>query len=425
MSLAICLMVKDEEPYLAEFLAFHALMGVSHFRVYDNGSTDGTLALLARLSTHYDIEVLPWTETGIERQQSAFNHACRALAGRYNWLAAIDADEFLYDPQFRALPTVLAAVAADVGAIAVNQRVFGSAGLTEISDDLVIRRFNRRAKLDYDENYWIKTIARPECVVSFQFSHSVYMRQGRYILTDGSAREVAGKHPGKSTRIAGHGPLLHHYILKSWGEYQRKQRRGAVSDDGAMKRLTNDYFTGRDAAVNAEPDDALVDIADLVEARMRFAALATRAPDGPGQALTPLDRVLSLPELAGHTGFLARDSANLFWVCANDVGTLVVNTALPEVRLRVGVFMVSADYPLDRMQIRVNGAPVDFVVQPLGEQWRIVETAPMQLRRGRNAIVLEPPVFLRISDVIAGSQDPRSMAFALTEVRLMTGDVDS
>ena len=68
MSLAICLMVKDEEPYLAEFLAFHALMGVSHFRVYDNGSTDGTLALLARLSMHYDIAVLPWTVTGIEQR---------------------------------------------------------------------------------------------------------------------------------------------------------------------------------------------------------------------------------------------------------------------------------------------------------------------------------------------------------------------
>ena len=44
----------------------------------------------------------------------------------------------------------------------------------------------------------------------------------------------------------------------------------------------------------------------------------------------------------------------------------------------------------------------------------------MALRRGRNEIVLAPPVFLRIRDVIPGSQDPRSMAVALTEVRLIT-----
>ena len=39
MSLAICLMIKDERPYLAEWLAFHALVGVSHFRIYDSGGT--------------------------------------------------------------------------------------------------------------------------------------------------------------------------------------------------------------------------------------------------------------------------------------------------------------------------------------------------------------------------------------------------
>ena len=422
MSLAICLMVKDEAPYLAEFLAFHALMGVSHFRVYDNASTDGTLTLLARLSLHYDIEVLSWTVSGIERQQFAFNDACRALAGRYDWVAAIDADEFLYDPQFRSLPRVLGEVAADVGAIAVNQRVFGSAGLTEISDELVIRRFNRRAPIDYHENFWIKTIARPQCVVSFQFSHSVYMRGYRYLLADGTPREVSGTHPGKSTRIADHGPVLHHYILKSWGEYQRKQRRGAVSDQANMTRLTNDYFTGRDAAINVETDDVLADMAELVQARMRFAEHVTRAPDGPGQPLTPLDRVLSLPELAGHAGFHGRDSAKLFWIRDGEMGTLAVTAAVPAARLRLGVFMISADYPLERMELSVNGTPMEFTVLPLGEQWRIVETAPMPLRRGRNEIGLAPPVFLRIRDIIAGSQDPRRMAFALTDVTLITKD---
>ena len=157
---------------------------------------------------------------------------------------------------------------------------------------------------------------------------------------------------------------------------------------------------------------------------MRFAEHATRAPDGPGQALTPLDRVIGLPDLVGHSGFLARDSANLFWMRANEIGTLVINSARRDVRLGLGVFMITADYPLERLAIKVNGTPVEFVVRPLGAQWRIIETAPMKLRRGRNEITLEAPVFLRIRDAIPGSQDPRSMAVALTEVRLMTGDGD-
>lgn len=420
MSLAICLMVKDERPYLAEWLAFHALVGASHFRIYDNGSTDGTQALLARLATHYDIEVLPWTVTGIERQQSAFNDACQALAGRHDWVALLDADEFLFDPQWRPLPNWLDGLDEDIGAVAVNQRVFGSAGRIEIDDDdLVIRRFTKRAAIDYPEHHWVKTIARPECVATFHFSHTVELRQGRYVMTDGSPREVAGAHPAQAARVALHGPVLHHYILKSWDEYQRKQKRGAVSDRPDMKRLTRDYFTGRDTMVNAEEDTALAEIAALVEARMRFAAAAT-APGAAGEALTPTDRVLIPDELPEIDGFHPRDSANLFWVREGMPGTLVVNTAIPEARLGLGVYMIMDPYPLERMALRVNGEAVAFSVRPLGERWRIVLSEPMPLERGRNEITLEPPEFHRIRDVVPNTQDSRRMAIALTEVKLMT-----
>lgn len=421
MSLAICLMVKDEAPYLAEFLAFHALVGVSHFRVYENGSTDGTLELLRRLSTHYDIEIQPWTVAGIERQQTAFNDACRALAGRFDWVAFLDADEFLFDPQHRQLPTLLDAMDEDVGAVAVNQRVFGSAGLTEIADDeLVIRRFTRRAPDDYAENHWVKTIARPECVQTFVFSHTALLRRGRYVMADAGPREVSGPHPGKAARIAAHGPVLHHYILKSWGEYQRKQRRGAVSDNGEMKRLTRDYFVERDKHVNAVEDRSLSAMAELVAARMRFAAAATAAPDGPGQALTPTDVVLGLHDLPAHDGFLPRDSANLYWVRDGAPGRFTVIAARPAARLRLGIFMITDDYPLARMTLRVNGEKVGFALTPLGERWRILWGEDMKLRRGRNEIVLEVPEFLRISDVVPGAKDSRKMAIALTEVALMT-----
>ncbi|MEI6160371.1 MAG: DHH family phosphoesterase, partial [Roseococcus sp.] len=118
-------------------------------------------------------------------------------------VAFLDADEFLFDPQWRSLPNWLDGLEDDVGAVAVNQRVFGSAGRIEIDDeDLVIRRFTKRATLDYPEHNWVKTIARPECVATFHFSHTVELREGRYIMTDGSPREVAGKHPAQAAIVA-------------------------------------------------------------------------------------------------------------------------------------------------------------------------------------------------------------------------------
>ena len=38
--LAICAIFRDEAPFLDEWIAFHRLMGVEHFFLYDNGSVD-------------------------------------------------------------------------------------------------------------------------------------------------------------------------------------------------------------------------------------------------------------------------------------------------------------------------------------------------------------------------------------------------
>src|SRR5207248_10986601 len=38
--LAICAIFKNEAPYLREWIEFHRLVGVSHFYLYRNGSTD-------------------------------------------------------------------------------------------------------------------------------------------------------------------------------------------------------------------------------------------------------------------------------------------------------------------------------------------------------------------------------------------------
>jgi hypothetical protein len=82
--------------------------------------------------------------------------------------------------------------------------------------------------------------------------------------------------------------------------------------------------------------------------------------------------------------------------------------------------MITEEYPLARMQLLVNGEPVEFALKHLGERWRILLSEAMPLRRGRNDIVLEVPEFLRISDVVPGAKDSRKMAIALTEICLVT-----
>jgi len=421
----MCLMVKDEAPYLEEWLAFHSLCGASHFRIYDNGSTDGTLAMLARLAPHYDIEVVPWTEAGITRQQSAFNHASRALAGRYGWVAFLDADEFLFDPRFRPLPSVLAQMPAGVGAVAVNQRVFGSSGQIAISDELVIRRFTRRAPLIYPEHEWIKSIIRPECVDTFHLSHSAKLTAGTYVLADGQPFRPASNHPGHADRIAEDGLVLHHYILKSLGEFQRKQQRGAVSDRTGYKRLTDDYFTQRDRSINAAHDPVLLRMADLVQARMRFAHDASQPADAPEIAPTPLNQNIRLADLPGHHGFHSPDSAQLSWVKQGDPASIAINTDAPIARLRLVTYLAVPSYPLARMRLAVNGVAVAFDMKRLADNWCTVETVPVALRPGANRISLTMPSFIPVKLINPRALDPRNIAIAVTEVAVLTAPAEA
>lgn len=51
--LSVCCIFKDEAPYLEEWLRFYSLIGVEHFYLYDNDSTDAFKAVLA-----------PWAAAG-------------------------------------------------------------------------------------------------------------------------------------------------------------------------------------------------------------------------------------------------------------------------------------------------------------------------------------------------------------------------
>lgn len=248
--IAICSMVRNEARYLPEWLAFHRLQGVGLFRIYDDQSTDGTAELLAR---QIDVDLIPWGGDHFTRQAAAFEDAAEALALYADWCAFIDADEFLFGRHQR-LPELMAAFLPEVGAVAVQQLVFGPG---EDGNAPVVERCILRAADTYSEHAWFKTIARPERIIRFNTQHAVETN-GDYVLSDGYPFTLAGQHPGCANRIAAADLRLHHYPLKSWPEFQTRKARGAVSDRGEFKRHVDAFYTSRIAATTAVMDETLL-----------------------------------------------------------------------------------------------------------------------------------------------------------------------
>lgn len=256
-NVAICTIVRNEAPYLAEWIRFHQLMGVRRFRIYDNESTDEPDCIVEQFAASLAIDLVSWSSgrTWRETQRSAYIDGLTALAN-CQFVAFIDVDEFLCDNLSESLPVALSEFGCDVGAIAVCQRVFGSNGLIEFDGRPVTERFTSCAQEWHPENRWFKSIVRPRDVLDFDSSHSVILGAGRYVLADGGALRRSMAHPGISDRIC-EGPIrLNHYIIKSLEEFRMKQARWRGTS--LESRYNDEFFLKRDAYCNEVSHTSLV-----------------------------------------------------------------------------------------------------------------------------------------------------------------------
>ena len=252
-SVAICTVLRDERRYILEWIAHHRLLGVERFLIYDNESRDGGERLLAALQARGLAAVVTWKGGSLQTQLDAFLAGAKALRFNADFVAFLDLDEFLGLDGDESLTSVLRSMPADVSALAVCQRVFGSGWRPAFEPDLVTARFTSRAPDSRDEHRWVKTIARPEFVLHFTSPHSVALSFGRYVMTDGLPFRP-GAHAGAADRLS-HGRVhINHYMLKSREEFEAKQRRGGFLDAQQALRLDDSYFSARDPDCNAVVD---------------------------------------------------------------------------------------------------------------------------------------------------------------------------
>ena len=101
--IAIVSHIKNEESYIAEWVLYHLAVGIRHFIIYENGSTDRTVEILRTILPAEKLTLIPWVfglrdvRSGdlINSQVVAFSHAILNFGQAFRWMAFIDVDEFL------------------------------------------------------------------------------------------------------------------------------------------------------------------------------------------------------------------------------------------------------------------------------------------------------------------------------------------
>lgn len=177
---AICMMFQNEAPFLAEWIAYHKLIGVSHFYLYNNASTDNFWEVLEPYVLRGDVELFhlentsPNVHAHNKLQQYAYTHALGLAKNKQRWLAIIDSDEFICMPKNKNLPKFLQKYPNAPGLV-INWVMFGSSWIEELKPgQLQIEHFTRCAPDDCTAHRFVKSIVRTKKAVSVSIHLSQY-----------------------------------------------------------------------------------------------------------------------------------------------------------------------------------------------------------------------------------------------------------
>ncbi|KAK9848572.1 hypothetical protein WJX84_010906 [Apatococcus fuscideae] len=99
--------MKNELPYLVEWIEFHKVVGFSHLVIYDDGSQDNA-ALIERLYKQHgrdyvSYEANVWHDDARLRRINAGGECLKKYKHLADWIIHLDIDEFTWSPKYSNL----------------------------------------------------------------------------------------------------------------------------------------------------------------------------------------------------------------------------------------------------------------------------------------------------------------------------------
>lgn len=146
---AIITCMKNEGPFILEWLAYHRVIGVNGFLVYTNDCTDGTDTFLDLLQDkgflqHRDN---PFKNTGLKPQHAALQAGENEPVIRdSNWVISMDVDEFINIKVGDGTLSALWDATGDANMISCTWRLFGNGEVHGFVDTPLIAQLDRSAR---------------------------------------------------------------------------------------------------------------------------------------------------------------------------------------------------------------------------------------------------------------------------------------
>ncbi len=220
----VCLIAKNEAPYLVEWLAYYRVLGFDEIVIYENNSDDESSEILRKLAQAGKVTYRSWTLGRNESPQiTAYQDALRQA--RTDWILFVDADEFLVLHKHETVNEFLESFSnlPRVTSIGVNWRLFGDSHLENWDNRPVIERFTFAAEPDFVVNRHLKSFSRVQSIGDLIHMH-VCSTNGEQAHPSGA--RLTMEHWGLADAIELDVAQVNHYYTKTKEEYQNKKARG-------------------------------------------------------------------------------------------------------------------------------------------------------------------------------------------------------
>ncbi len=164
--IAIVSMFRNCAPYIKEWVAYHHMIGVDHFWLYDDASTDDWREALKDYLDAGIVEVFNWPSgkpdwTG--GQLTAFVDGLNRGLNSTTWVALLDQDEFILPMQDKSLKDCLNNHFSKAGAVYMNWRHFGTSHITLPFGEPMLSKLISCSQRSHPANAVGKSIIRPNC----------------------------------------------------------------------------------------------------------------------------------------------------------------------------------------------------------------------------------------------------------------------
>lgn len=140
--------MKNEGPFILEWIAYHQAIGVDDFLIYTNDCSDGTDSMLDLLQAKGIVHHRqnPFRKTGLKPQHAALKAADKEPVARAaDWSICMDVDEFINVKVGEGRLEDLFQAVGDANMISCTWRLFGNSGRRRFEDTYTIGQFDRCA----------------------------------------------------------------------------------------------------------------------------------------------------------------------------------------------------------------------------------------------------------------------------------------